>query len=504
MRFRILHVLFLMALTAGGAPSLQARQTTGPTPEVREHTLDNGLRLLILPRPGVPIASFVVQYRIGGVNEQPGNTGIAHLLEHLLFKGTTSVGTLDYAREAPILAEIDRLHDSILATEDRSPSDTAAISALREGIRRLEREASEFVSSNEFDEILSENGARNLNATTTSESTSYFVELPSNRTELWFILEADRMQNPVFREFYTERDVVAEERRLRLENNPGGLLYQAHLATAFQNHPYGTPVVGHMEDIQRLSRQDVEEYYRTFYGPNNTVVAVAGDVDPDQILRWARKYLGPIPRGKDPPPVRIREPEQKGERRVEVVYDAEPALRVGWKIPAAESEDTPALYMLTSILTGGRTSRLYRRLVLEDRISTGVTSSTEPGQLYPGLFVIQASPIFPHTTRKLEEVIYEELDRLRMSPPAEKELLRVKNRLEASEVRRLRSNFGLAVQVAGSESLSGDWRRTFEFGQKMSKVTPQDIQRVVSTYFIRETRSVATLVKPSEKGGKLR
>ena len=501
MRFHFLHLFFLVLLSAGASPGLQARQSAGASPEVREYTLENGLRLFILPRAGVPIASFVVQYRIGGVNEQPGNTGIAHLLEHLLFKGTTSVGTVDFAREAPILAEMDRLHDSILALEDRSPADTAAISALRAGIRRLETEASELVSSNEFHEILSENGARSLNAATTAESTSYFVELPSNRAELWFVLEADRMQNPVFREFYTERDVVAEERRLRLENNPAGLLYQAHLATAFQNHPYGTPVVGHMEDIQRLSRQDVESYYRTYYGPNNAVVAVAGDVDPDQILSWARKYLGPIPRGENPPPVRIEEPEQRGERRVEVVYDAEPSLRIGWKIPATPSEDLPALHMLTSILTGGRTSRLYRRMVLEDRISTGVTSSTEPGQLYPGLFVIQASPIFPHTTRELEAVIYEELDRLRVSPPAERELQRVRNRLEASEVRRLRSNFGLAVQVAGSASLFGDWRTTFEFGEALSKVSPEDIQRVVSAYFRKETRSVATLVKPSEEGG---
>jgi len=502
MRFRFLHILFLMVLSAGTALELRAQQTPGPTPEVREYTLENGLRLFILPRPGVPIASFIVQYRIGGVNELPGNTGIAHLLEHLLFKGTTSVGTLDYAREAPILREIDRLHDSILSAGDRSPADTATLSALRQNIRDLEREASEFVTSNEFDEILSGNGARGLNATTTSESTSYFVELPSNRAELWFVLEADRMQNPVFREFYTERDVVAEERRLRLENNPGGLLYQAHLATAFQTHPYGTPVVGYMEDIQRLSRQDVERYYRDFYGPNNAVVAVAGDIDPDQILRWARAYLGPIPRGKQPPPVRSREPEQRGERRVEVVYDAEPALRIGWKVPAARSEDTPALHMLTSILTGGRTSRLYRRLVLEDRISTGVTSSIEPGQLYPGLFVIQTSPIFPHTTRELEEVIYEELDRLRIAPPAENELLRVRNRLEASEFRRLRSNFGLAIQVAGSASLFGDWRTTFEFGQQLLTVTPLDIQRVVSTYFLKETRSVATLVNSSEEEGK--
>jgi len=473
----------------------------GPTLQVVEHMLENGLRLLIIPRPGVPIASFVVHYRIGGVNEMPGNTGIAHLLEHLLFKGTTSVGTRDYAAEAPLQEEMDRLFDSILALEDTSPTDSGTIPSLKGRIRALETEASQFISSNEFDEILSENGARNLNAITTSESTSYFVELPSNRTELWFILEADRMQNPVFREFYTERDVVAEERRLRLENNPGGLLYQAHLAAAFEKHPYGAPVLGHREDVQRLSRPDVESYFRRFYGPNNAVVAIAGDVDPDQILRWAREYFEPIPRGEEPPKVRILEPRQTSERRGEVVYDAEPSLRIGWKVPPVEAEDGPALYMLTSLLTGGRVSRLYRRLVLEERLASGVSSSIEPGQLFPGLFSIQASPLRPHTTGELERAIYEELEVLRETPPNDSELQRVRNHLEASEVRRLRSNFGLAVQVAGSATLFGDWRTTFRFPEGLQAVSPQDIQRVVSTYFRKEYRTVATLVKPMSGSG---
>jgi predicted Zn-dependent peptidase len=431
------------------------------------------------------------------VNEKPGNTGIAHLLEHLLFKGTTSVGTLDFAREAPLLEEMDRLHVSILAAEELTPPDTATVSSLIERIRMLEEEASHFANSSELHEILSGAGARNLNATTTSESTTYFVELPSNKAELWFVLEADRMQNPVFREFYTERGVVAEERRLRLENSPGGLLYEAHMAAAFQTHPYGTPVVGHMEDLQRLSRKDVESYFRRFYGPNNAVVAIAGDIDPDQILTWAREYLGPIPRGEKPPPVRILEPKQRGERRVEVVFDAEPALRIGWKVPPAQAEDASALYMLASLLTGGRSSRIYRRMVLVDRIASGVTSTIEPGQMYPGLFSIQASPLHPHTPRELEDAIYEELESLKETPPEESELQRVRNQLEASEVRRLRSNFGLALQVAGSASLYGDWQTTFDLSRKLLEVSPQDIQRVVTTYFRKEYRTVATLVKPS-------
>ncbi len=476
-------------------------ETGGLSPSVFQHTLENGLRLFILPRPGVPIASFVVEYKIGGVNEVEGSTGISHFLEHLLFKGTTTVGTRDYAREVTLMAEMDRLFDSVLATRDEDPLDTVRVTGLLEQIRGLEEEASKVIVSNEFDQILTENGARNLNATTTSESTTYFVELPSNRAELWFVLEADRMRNPVFREFYAERSVVAEERRLRLENNPAAVLYDAYLNAAFRRHPYGQPVVGRMEDLERLTRRRLEEFFRLYYGPNNAVVAIAGNVDPRQIVAWAEKYLGPIPRGTEPPPVDRVEPQQRGERRVEVAYDAEPAVRIGWKVPSATHDDAPALYMLMSLLTGGRGSRLYRRLILEVRTASGVTCSIEPGQVYPGLFTIQASPLYPHGTTEIEAAVYQELEKLMLSPPAEEEIQRVRNQIEASEVRRLRSSFGLALQVAGSASLYGDWRHTFDFSEKLLEVSPADIQRVVKAYFNPDRRTVATLVRPSPNPG---
>ncbi|MGD2120973.1 MAG: pitrilysin family protein [Gemmatimonadota bacterium] len=500
MKAFIILAMTVLVLSAS-APEAVAQDPTPRPLEVYEHTLENGLRLFILPRHGVPIASFVVQYKIGGVNETPGSTGIAHFLEHLLFKGTTSVGTSDYETEKVYLEQMDRLFDSILVLRAAEPRDTTTIHELLNRIRNLEDQAAAFVTSNEFDLILSENGSRRLNATTTNESTTYFVELPSTRAELWFVMEADRMRNPVFREFYAERDVVAEERRMRLENNPGSILYHAHMAAAFQKHPYGNPVVGFMEDLQGFTRAEVGTYFRRYYGPNNAVVAIAGDVDPGQILGWAREYFEPIPKGEPPPPVRIQEPRQTGERRVEVVYDAEPALRIGWKVPPSQSEDGPALYMLTSLLTGGRSSRLYRRLVLEDRIATGVLSSIEPGQLFPGLFTVQASPLRPHTALEVEAAIYDELEELHRNAPTEGEIQRVRNQLEASEVRRLRSNFGLALQVAGAATLFGDWRVTFDFTERLLQVTPQDIQRVVGEYFKAEARTVATLVKASSDGG---
>jgi predicted Zn-dependent peptidase len=437
------------------------------------------------------------------VNETPGITGIAHLLEHLLFKGTTTIGTRDYASERPLLEAMDAAHDSLVMAGRtmESPDDTARVQALSRRIRELTDEASSFVVRNEFDAILSENGSRSLNATTTEEATTYFVELPANRAELWFALEADRMSNPVFREFYTERDVVEEERRFRLETNPSGTLYQAHMAEAFRVHPYGVPVIGRAEDLGALSRGDVQDFYRRYYGPGNAVVAVAGPLDPGQLLAWAQEYLGSIQGGGPPPRLEVQEPRQLQERRVRVDFDAEPGLRIGWRTPEATHPDTPALAMLASLLTGGRSSRIYRRLVLDDRLATGVTSGTGPGYLYPGLFSIDVSPRSPHTPEEVEAVIYDELEKLRTTPPLEVELQRVRNQLEASEVRRLQSSFGLAYQVAESASLYGDWRKTFSFTREMASVTPADIQRVVRRYFRKDQRTVATLRRPSAEGG---
>lgn len=490
-----LRALARLGLLAALAVPAAAQTPRGDQLEVREITLGNGMRFLVLPRPGAPTVSFVAQYGVGGANEHIGTTGIAHLLEHLLFKGTTSIGTRDPAGEAAWLRRIDAAHDSLLATRARDRVDTAAVRALEGRIRALEDSARALVVPNEFDRILSRNGAQGLNAMTTNEATLYFVELPANRAELWFALEADRMRNPVFREFYTERDVVMEERRMRVETSAGGLLYEAHLSAAFQAHPYGVPVIGWMSDIRTHDRAKVEDYYRRYYGPNNAVVAIVGDVDPDRIEGWARGYFSPIPPGETPAPVLVEEPEQKGERRVEVRFDAEPAVRIGWHTVELGHPDQPALIVLSALLTGGRTSRLYRSLVLGQRIATYVGSSLGPGERDPALFTVEGYPVAPHTTAEIEGAVYAEIARLAETGPEEVELERVRNQLEAGTVRRLEGNFGLAMQLASSASLFGDWRTTFRFEERLAAVGIEDVRRVAGRYFRAENRTVATLVK---------
>ena len=491
----MLHrALLLAGLLLAGGPAA-AQEPRGDQLPVREVTLPNGMRFFILARRGAPTVSFVAQYAVGGANEHLGTTGIAHLLEHLLFKGTRSVGTRDPEGEAIWFGRVDAAHDSLLSARSVPRPDSATVARLAGRIRALEDSARALVVPNELDRILSRSGAQGLNAITTNESTLYYVELPANRAELWFVLEADRMARPVFREFYAERDVVMEERRLRVDTSPGGLLYEAHLAAAFQAHPYGVPVIGWMSDIASHTRGQVEEYYRRYYGPNNAVVAIAGDIDPDQIEEWARKYFAPLPSGETPPPMLIREPEQKGERRVEVRFDAEPAVRIGWHTVDVFDADQPALIMLSALLTGGRTSRLYKRLVLEDRLATYVGSSLGPGDRYPALFAVDAYPVSPHTPGELEQAVYAEIDRLADAGPTEPELQRVRNQLEAGTVRRLQTNFGLALQLAGSASLFGDWRSTFRFEERMAAVTANDVRRVAARYLRADNRTVATLLR---------
>lgn len=480
-----------------GPPPLPSTPEAGvPDIEVLEHTLSNGLRLLVVPRPAVPTVSFVVEYRVGGVDEAPGKTGIAHFLEHMLFKGTTTVGTRDAEAEASWFPAMDLLHDSARSERLQVHPDTARLRGWEEAIRALEDSARAHAVPGEFDRILSRNGARGLNATTSADATTYFVELPANRAKLWFVLEGDRMRNPVLREFHTERNVILEERRLRVEGSGGGLLYETHLAAAFPTHPYGQPVIGHEHDIQALTREDIADFLALYYAPSNAVVAVVGAVDPDSILTWAREHLAPVPAGEPPPPVLARDPEPRGERRVTVVHDSEPLLRMGWPTVAGDHPDLPALSVASSLLAGGRTSRLYRRLVVEDRLATYVAVSLGPGFRFPTLFSVDAAPRAPHTTAEVEAAILEELEHLRTIPPEQGDLDRLRIQLEAGRIRRLQSNLGLAFQLASSESTWGDWRQTFRFSERMHSVTPEDVREVVDRYLTPRRMTVGTVERP--------
>jgi predicted Zn-dependent peptidase len=495
----------ILATSLVAVPGEVQAQDGSHLPVVR-HTLANGMRFLVLRRDTSPTVSFVVHVPAGSVHESLGRTGVAHTLEHLLFKGSTTVGTRDLEAERAYFRRIDATHDSLRMARGRRPAagahgaDSSVVRAheaelarLAARVRVLEDSARAFVVPAEYDEILGQAGARGLNASTSYEATEYYVELPANRAQLWFVLEADRMRNPVFREFHTERQVVEEERRARLESDPGGRLWEEHMAAAFRVHPYGVAPIGHMDDIRNLTRADAEAFYRDHYGPGNTVVAVVGAIEPDSVVAWAEAYFGPLAPRPPPPPLLAREPRQLGERRVEVLADAEPQLLLGWKVPGGDDPDLPALSMLANVLVGGRDARLYRRLVREERTASFVSAGLSPAGRDPGLFTITAVPRAPHDPAEVEAAVYAEIAALVESPPTPFELERVRRGLEAARIRRLVSNLGLAFQLAASEATWNDWRTTFQYQARLQAVTADDIVAAARRWLVREGRTVAIL-----------
>ena len=491
----------LAALVAVPAAAQQQPSPASPGEglPVVKHVLPNGMTFLFLARRGAPTISFVTHFRAGGVDEWTGISGTAHLFEHMLFKGSKTIGTNNLAAEQALFPVIDAAADSFRAEFRKGAmADSARLAQFRERVKALEDSARTFVVSNELDRILTENGAVGLNASTSNDVTNYYFSLPANRAQLWFILESDRLRNPVLREFYSERDVVMEERRLRTETQPFGMLLEEYLEAAFRAHPYGRPVVGHASEIQAVSRNSALEYFHRFYGPNNAVVAIVGDINVDTMKAWATRYFADIPAGEAHKPVVTQEPPQRGERRISVEFDANPQLLIGYHVPSAQHPDAPALQVLGQVLTGGRTSRLFQRLVIRDRVATNIGAFQFPGSLYPRLFTFQGVPIAPHTTEEIEKAVYEEIDRIQRDPPTDVELQRVRNQAEAGSIQRLQSNFGLAFQLSNSEALWYDWRRTFRDQAALSRVTAADVQRVARTYFAPTNRTVATLVRPTK------
>ena len=490
-------VLLLLFGPAGAADVLSESARL----PVIEHTLKNGMRFLIVERRESPTFAAYIRFKVGSVNEVPGQTGLAHLLEHMMFKGTTLFGSTDPGREQALLDRIDALHRE-LQTERRHakrPGTTPAagrVAAIEQELAVLETQAKGFIVRNELWEIYRRNGGTSLNASTSRDGTQYFISLPKNRLELWALLESDRMRNPVFREFYTERDVVQEERRQRVDTNPRGQLMEAALATAFTAVPYRHPVLGWPGDLENLNRPQAQAYFKTHYAPNNALAVLVGDLDPAEVIRVVEQYFGDLPAQPLPVPPRLEEPPQTGERRVRVEYPAEPSLLMLYQAPALGHPDTYAVAVLGSLLGEGRSSRLYKRLVEERRLATSVAAGPWFLQ-YAGLFMIQATPRAPHTADEVEAAISEEIARLAADPPTPREMLKVRNQAEVEAVGQLASNAGLASQLGNAWALTGDWRTLFTDREKLQAVTAEEVRDAAQNYLVPRRRTVAALIRRS-------
>ena len=502
-------LFFVFCLTLALIPHLNSGLLLAASPSladrVIEHKLANGLTILMVERHQTPVVSINITFAVGGINEQVGQTGLAHLYEHMAFKGTRLVGTTNYEKEKPILdelasvgTELDQRERDVAAKGGGAATadERAAIESLQKRFSDLQAQASRYVVGNEMALLYQRHGGVGLNASTGKDVTRYMISLPSNRLPLWAAIESDRMANPVLREFYKERGVVMEERRLRNDDSPNGLLFETFTSTAFRAHSYGIPTIGWGSDILSLTPAATEAFFKAHYGPDQATIALVGDINPKETIALIEQTFGKIPAAPPPPPLVTVEPEQRGERRIEVEFDAEPAIVIGYHKPALGHPDDDVFDVIDAVLSDGLTSRLHQTLVLEKRLAVSVGSdASHPGVRAPNLFIFTATPLAPHTAAEVEAAVYEEIERLKREPVASKELEKVLNNLDADLIRGLRSNSGLASQLALYQAVAGDWRYILTSRDKVAAVTAADVQRVATQYFTKSNRTVAVLVK---------
>ena len=469
---------------------------------VVEARLENGLHVLMLERRYAPLVSICMVFKVGSVDDPEGATGTAHLLEHMLFRGTKSIGTRDYEKEKPLVDEIERTATALDSERSlREPREPGRVGELEKRLVELQAKHQKLVLDEELSALYEKQGAVGLNAHTDVDFTTYTVSLPANKLELWMRMESDRLRNPVLRGFYRERKVVLEERRTGVDDNAEGSLYERFLGAAFAAHPYRNPVIGRESHIRRLNVRDVERFRLTHYAPNNVVVALVGDLDPQKVLAQFERYFGDLPAQPVPTKEPAREPKQQAERRIVVHFDAEPRLLLGYHKPRSPHPDDYVFDVIQELLSQGRYSLLQQVLVDEYEFALHASATTSvPGDRYDSLFVIGASPRSSRTLRELKDAILHIVKRLRQEPLPALALKSFKDHMESTWVWELDSNMGLASYLSYFGAL-GNWRYFLDHPRKVRKVRPKDIQRVAAKYFVPENRTVAWLQRPEKAEG---
>jgi len=486
----------LLAMCLAAVPAVFPQDDfAGIQSRITEFTLANGMTFIVLERHQAPVASFFTYADVGAAQEVKGITGLAHIFEHMAFKGSPNIGTKNYAEEKLALDRVDQSYNALHAEMRKGDkADKEKLKQLEADFKAAQDGAGKFVIKDEFGDVITRTGGRGLNASTSSDWTVYLYSLPSNSMELWFYLESERFLHPVLREFYKERDVVMEERRMRTESFAIGKMIEEFLAAAYVAHPYGEPVVGHMSDLENVTRGDGEAFFRKYYGPGNLTSVIIGDVDPKRVRQLAETYFGRIPSGPKPDPIRTVEPPQNGERRVTLRLQAQRFVAVGYHKPGLNHPDAAIYDSISSILSEGRSSRLYRGLVRDRKVAVQAAGiSGIPGNKYPGLFIFFALTAPEKTNGDVEKAFDEEIDRLKTQLVGKEELEGVKRRARAELVQQLRDNFAMCRQLASWKVITGDWRNLFRYLDKINAVTPEDIQRVAKATFTRNNRTVGAI-----------
>ena len=509
--YPVLSIIFLFVLGLGRLEAEEPKSeniasgSTGSGEEfnnlkngVRRYVLENGLRVIVYRRENAPVFTGQVWVGVGGVDERPGNTGSAHFLEHLAFKGTTTVGTKDYEQEKVLLEEYNALFDiknkqskneQTKNEEAKNEEEAAKISAR---LAEVEKKLRAIWIDNQFSQIYESKGAEDLNAQTAKDYTMYVVSLPKNSFELWTFMEADRIINPVFRQFYDEREVIREERRSNYDDSPQGKMYEQLLFAAYQKHPYRFSNIGFAKDIEQIPLSEVKWLHETFYRPDNMVVTLVGDLDPEEAVKVIEKYFGKLknPESKKPT-IDIVEPVQAKERTTKLSDpNSQPYLVLAYHKPTYPNIDDSYITLLHQLLAGGRTSVLYKELVLEKKLATGISTTEAPGSRYPTLFILEASPAIGVSNEKLKSEIDKILERISNTGFSDEDIEAAKRRSKVEFLSSLNSNPGLASTLGSYELLFGNWSTIFDLHAQLNTTTNQDLKRVLKTYFIKSNRTV--------------
>jgi predicted Zn-dependent peptidase len=497
MKHRALKTIALILVLAAWAA---AQDVASFEKRITVKKLPNGLTLLICERPEAPVFSFFTLVDAGSAQDPMGKTGLAHMFEHMAFKGTDKIGTTNYAAEKPALAIVETTYASYIAERDKSVDrDEAKLQQLEKAWKDAIAKADMYVTPNEFGKIVEQNGGEDVNAFTNYDETAYHYSLPVNRLELWAYLESERFLHPVLREFYKERNVVIEERRMRTDSNPVGRLVEQFTASAFEAHPYHRPTVGWMADLNSFSATDAQAFFDKYYVPANMVVAVVGDVKAAEALHVLEKYFSRLPARPKPDETTTTEPPQNSERTVILKQTSQPIYLEGYHRPDYRSKDDAVYDAITDLMSEGRTSRLYRALVRDKKIASfSAGFSGLPGTKYPHLFAFFAVPLPGHTPLEVGGAIHAEIDRLKKEDISDDELKMIKTRAKANLIRGLADNDGLASQLATNQTRYGDWRELFRSVDRIDKVTKADVRRVANEIFVDTNRTVGEIEKATE------
>jgi predicted Zn-dependent peptidase len=494
-RTRRMFTLGVWLLPALAAAQMDLR------PLVKEHVLKNGMTWLVVERHQAPVFTGFIRVKVGGADEEPGYTGLAHLFEHMAFKGTPVLGTSDFEAEKGLLAKIAEVGDRLAALERAGQRNSEEASRLRAELKQLQEGHGKITDENALAALYQLNGAVGLNATTDKDLTSYFVSLPRNRLELWAQVEASRLAAPVLRDFYKERDVVMEERRMRTDSEPGGAMYEELMQVAFTMSPYRWPTVGYMGDLESMTLARAQAFHDKFYAPANAVGCVVGDVKFEELVPLLERTFGAIPARPAPPPLLFSEPPKRQLRRSTVFFDAGPRLMLGFRKPTLPSRDDYVFDVIDAVLGEGRTGRLHQRLVEKERLAQRVGVFAGPGSRLDNLFTVVAIPMDGVPLEKVERTAWEELERLQREPLGKEELQKVLNQVQAGLARAVSSNAGLASTLSRYQALAGDWRYFADHPGVIATVTPEDVMRVAKSYFVRENAVVVDLQRPAGAGG---